>query len=227
MKKTHLLILCILLCIVAFSSYYQQYGFPVFSAKKEKKVIVIDVGHGGTDPGKVSTDGIKEKDINLEIAGYLKDYLIAQDYTVYLTRSTDCGLYNENASNKKSSDLRNRVQFFQEKNAYLVVSLHQNSYSDSFQHGAQTFYHSSGTSSKQLAEIIQASLLNIDNTNTRTAKSSDSYYILKNSSMPAVIVECGFLSNPEETAKLTDPNYQKKLAYAISLGICEYDNTAD
>ena len=185
------------------------------------------MGHGGTDPGKVSTDGIKEKDINLEIAGYLKDYLIAQDYTVYLTRSTDCGLYNENASNKKSSDLRNRVQFFQEKNAYLVVSLHQNSYSDSFQHGAQTFYHSSGTSSKQLAEIIQASLLNIDNTNTRTAKSSDSYYILKNSSMPAVIVECGFLSNPEETAKLTDPNYQKKLAYAISLGICEYDNTAD
>ena len=227
MKKTHLLILCILLCIVAFSSYYQQYGFPVFSVKKEKKVIVIDVGHGGTDPGKISTDGTKEKDINLEIAGYLKDYLIAQDYTVYLTRNTDCGLYNENASNKKSSDLRNRVQFFQEKKAFLVVSIHQNSYSDPLQHGAQTFYNSFGTSAKQLAENIQASLLSIDNTNTRTAKSSDSYYILKNSSMPAVIIECGFLSNPEETAKLTDPNHQKKLAYAISLGICEYDNTAD
>lgn len=227
MKKTYLLILCILLCIVAFSSYYQQYGLPVFSFRKEKKIIVIDVGHGGTDPGKVSTNGIKEKDINLEIAGYLKDYLIAQDYTVYLTRNTDCGLYNENASNKKSSDLRNRVQFFQEKKAFLVVSIHQNSYSDPLQHGAQTFYNSSGTSAKQLAENIQASLLSIDNTNTRTAKSSDSYYILKNSSMPAVIIECGFLSNPEETAKLTDPNYQKKLAYAISLGICEYDNTAD
>lgn len=224
MKKRYLLILCILLCIIAFSCYFQQYDFPVFSTKKEKKVIVIDVGHGGNDPGKVSADGTQEKDVNLEIAGYLKDYLIAQDYTVYLTRETDCGLHDENASNKKTSDLRNRIQFFQAKNASLVVSIHQNSYSDTLQHGAQTFYHSTSEPSKQLAETIQASLLKIDNTNTRTAKSSDSYYILKNSSMPAVIVECGFLSNLEETAKLTDPNYQKKLAYAISLGVCEYDN---
>lgn len=227
MKKCFLPILFTILCFIACSSYVQQYGFPVFSNKKEKKVIVIDVGHGGSDPGKVSTDGTKEKDVNLQIASYLKDYLIAQDYTVYLTRNTDCGLHDENASNKKTSDLRNRIQFFQDKNASLVVSIHQNSYSDSLQHGAQTFYYSSSTPSKQLAETIQSSLLNIDNTNTRTAKSSDSYYILKNSSMPAVIVECGFLSNSEETARLTDPNYQKKLAYAISLGICEYDNTAN
>lgn len=225
MNKYYLFIICALICLISFFSLLHHNHFPVFSSKEEAKTIVIDVGHGGNDPGKVSADGTQEKDINLEIAGYLRDYLIAQDYTVYLTRETDCGLYDENASNKKTSDLRNRILFFQEKNATLVVSIHQNSFSDSIQHGAQTFYYSTSEPSKQLAEIIQDSLLKIDSTNTRTAKSSDSYYLLKNSSMPAVIVECGFLSNPEETAKLTDPNYQKKLAYAISLGVCEYNNT--
>ncbi len=185
---------------------------------------MIDVGHGGIDPGKVSGDGIQEKDVNLEIAKYLKDYLIAQDYTVYLTRETDCGLYDEGASNKKTSDLKNRILFFQERKASLMISIHQNSYHDTIQHGAQTFYYTTSDSGKLLAETIQTSLLKLDNTNTRTAKSSDSYYLLKNVSIPAVIVECGFLSNPNETAKLTDSNYQKKLAYAISLGICEYNN---
>lgn len=226
MNKLYLYITCALICLISFFSLLYHNHLPVFSTKKENKTIVIDVGHGGNDPGKVSTDGIQEKDVNLEIAGYLKDYLIAQDYTVYLTRETDCGLHDANASNKKTSDLKNRVLFFQEKNASLVVSIHQNSYSDTIQHGAQTFYYSTSEPGKQLAECIQKSLLKMDDTNTRTEKSSDSYYLLKNSTMPAVIVECGFLSNPEETAKLTDPNYQKKLAYAISLGICEYDNQA-
>lgn len=225
MKKSYFLIFSIILCIIASFSFYQHYGFPVFSLEKEKKVIVVDVGHGGSDPGKVSADGIREKDVNLEIAQYLKDYLIAQDYIVYLTRETDCGLYDENVSNKKTSDLNNRIQFFKEKNADYVVSIHQNSYPDTTPHGAQTFYFSTSETSKAFAESIQDSLLTIDNTNTRTAKSSDSYFLLKHSSMPAVIIECGFLSNPEETAKLTDPNYQKQLAYAISLGICAYDNS--
>lgn len=224
MNKQSLYITCIFVCILTFISLSHHNHFAVFSEKKEGKVIVIDVGHGGNDPGKVSGNGIQEKDINLQIAKYLKDYLIAQDYTVYLTRETDCGLYDEDASNKKSSDLKNRIRFLEEKKATLMVSIHQNSYPDSIQHGAQTFYYSANKSGKSLAERIQSSLLELDNTNTRTAKSSDSYYLLKNASMPAVIVECGFLSNPDETAKLTDPNYQKRLAYAISLGICTYDN---
>lgn len=223
MKKNILPLLCTIICLISLWSFLNHYGYPVFVQKKDKKTIVIDVGHGGNDPGKVSSKGIEEKNVNLEIANYLQDYLIAQDYIVYLTRETDCGLYDENASNKKSSDLRNRIQFFEDKNATLVVSIHQNSFSDPLQHGAQTFYFTGSESSKQLATSIQSALLKIDGTNTRTEKSSDSYYLLKNSSMPTVIVECGFLSNPEETAKLTDPNYQKKLAYAISLGICTYD----
>lgn len=225
MKKYYMFIISVILCIIASVSFFEHYGFPVFSTNKEKQVIVIDVGHGGTDPGKVSASGIEEKDVNLQIALFLKDYLIAQDYIVYLTRETDCGLYDDNVSNKKTSDLNNRIRFFNDKNAAYMVSIHQNSYPDTIQHGAQTFYFTNSEVSKAFAESIQTSLLKIDNTNTRSAKSSDSYFLLKHSSMPAVIVECGFLSNPEEAARLTDPNYQKQLAYAICMGVCTYDST--
>lgn len=225
MKKNIFFLFSIIICFISLCTFINSYGFPAFSLKKDKKTIVIDVGHGGNDPGKVSSSGIEEKDVNLEIASYLKDYLIAQDYIVYLTRDTDCGLYDENASNKKTSDMRNRIQFFNDKNAVLVVSIHQNSFPDPLQHGAQTFYYTNSEESKQLATAIQNALLKMDQTNTRTEKASDSYYLLKNSSMPTVIVECGFLSNPEETSKLTDSNYQKKLAYSISLGVCAYEKS--
>lgn len=222
MKKKHTSILCLLLCLAAFFSLFHGVHSRVVSSIKNNTVIVIDVGHGGNDPGKVSANGIQEKDINLQIALYLKDYLIAQDYTVFLTRETDRGLYDENVSNKKTSDLNNRIRFFKEKNAACVVSIHQNSYPDTIQHGAQTFYFTGSNDGKSLAETIQNSLLKIDDTNTRMAKSSDSYYLLKHSNVPSVIVECGFLSNPEETSRLTDSNYQKQLAYSICLGICNY-----
>lgn len=190
--------------------------------KTSKTCIVIDVGHGGTDPGKVSTNGTREKDINLKIALFLRDYLIAENYTVFLTRETDCGLYDESASNKKVSDLNNRIQFFKAKNADYVISIHQNSFPDASAHGAQTFYFTGSVEGKAFAESIQESLLKTDDTNTRLAKSSNSYYLLKHSTVPSIIVECGFLSNPAETAKLTDENYQKKIANAITLGINNY-----
>lgn len=217
--------LSLLLFLIASLVLYNHYGQIAVTAFKNKTVIVIDVGHGGSDPGKVSADGTKEKDVNLQIAHYLKDYLIAQDYTVYLTRETDKGLYDENVANKKVSDLNNRIQFFKEKKAACVVSIHQNSFPNEAQHGAQTFYYTGSKDGENLAASIQKSLLTIDSTNTRKEKSSDSYYLLKHSDVPSVIVECGFLSNPEETAKLTDSNYQKKIAYSISLGICTYFKT--
>ena len=222
MKKNYMLVLSFYLCLIALLTLYKNYSSPAFSQNKDKKIIVIDVGHGGSDPGKVSSDGIKEKDVNLQIALYLKDYLIAQDYTVYMTRETDCGLYDSNVRNKKTSDLNNRIRFFKDKNASCVISIHQNSYPDTVQHGAQTFYFTGSAEGKLFAEAVQASLLKFDETNTRQIKSSDSYYLLKHSPVPSVIVERGFLSNPEETAKLTDTNYQKQLAYAISLGVCSY-----
>ena len=222
MKQRYMVFISFLLCVTAIAALYNHYGLPAFSSTRSGKIIVIDVGHGGSDPGKVSATGVEEKNVNLQIAMYLKEYLTAQDYTVYLTRETDCGLYDEHVSKKKTSDLNNRIQFFKEKNADFIVSIHQNSYPDTIQHGAQTFYFTGSETGKAFAETVQESLLQFDETNTRQAKASSTYYLLKHSSAPAVIIECGFLSNPDETMKLTDPNYQKELAYAIGMGICRY-----
>lgn len=222
MKRFVITCLSLFLCLIAVFGIIREYSLKTAASHRNNTVIVIDVGHGGSDPGKVSTNGIREKDINLQIALYLKDYLIAQDYTVFLTRETDCGLYDDNVSNKKVSDLNNRIQFFKEKNADYVISIHQNSYPDTAPHGAQVFYFSGSEEGKDFAQTVQNSLLSIDASNKRKEKASDSYYLLKHSHVPAVIVECGFLSCPEEAAKLTDSNYQKDLAYAICMGICNY-----
>lgn len=194
----------------------------VFSPKNSKAVVVIDVGHGGMDPGKVSEDGTREKDINLQIARCLRDYLIAQDYTVYMTRETDCDLSDSGASGKKSSDMRNRVAFITDHQADYVISIHQNSFPDASSHGAQVFYYDGSHKGKHMANYIQNALLDMDDTNKRQAKSNGDYYILKKSDVPTVIVECGFLSNKKETASLKDTNYQKQLAYAICMGFCNY-----
>lgn len=103
-----------------------------------------------------------------------------------------------------------------------MISIHQNSYPDTIQHGAQTFYYEGREEDKNFAQYVQDSLLAFDPSNTRQIKSNTSYYILKNAQVPSILIECGFLSNPEETANLTDPNYQKQIAYAIAIGTCRY-----
>lgn len=222
MKKYVFIYSCFLLFLIAVFPFCHKLSKQVVALHRNKTTIVIDVGHGGSDPGKVGIQGIKEKDVNLAIARYLKDYLIAEDYTVYMTRETDQGLYDESVSNKKKSDLSNRIQFVQEKNASCMISIHQNSYPDTIQHGAQTFYYEGREEDKNFAQYVQDSLLTFDPSNTRQIKSSTSYYILKNAQVPSILIECGFLSNPEETANLTDPNYQKQIAYAIAIGTCRY-----
>ena len=222
MKKYVFIYSCFLLFLIAVFPFCHKLSKQVVALHRNKTTIVIDVGHGGSDPGKVGIQGIKEKDVNLAIARYLKDYLIAEDYTVYMTRETDQGLYDESVSNKKKSDLSNRIQFVQKKNASCMISIHQNSYPDTIQHGAQTFYYEGREEDKNFAQYVQDSLLTFDSSNTRQIKSSTSYYILKNAQVPSILIECGFLSNPEETANLTDPNYQKQIAYAIAIGTCRY-----
>ncbi|CCX88672.1 n-acetylmuramoyl-L-alanine amidase [Clostridium sp. CAG:590] len=222
MKKYVFIYSCFLLFLIAVFPFCHKLSKQVVALHRNKTTIVIDVGHGGSDPGKVGIQGIKEKDVNLAIARYLKDYLIAEDYTVYMTRETDQGLYDESVSNKKKSDLSNRIQFLQKKNASCMISIHQNSYPDTIQHGAQTFYYEGRDEDKNFAQYVQDSLLAFDPSNTRQIKSNTSYYILKNAQVPSILIECGFLSNPEETANLTDPNYQKQIAYAIAIGTCRY-----
>lgn len=219
------LLLAVFLFLIAVILYFHLPITEVFQTSREAKIIVIDVGHGGFDPGKVSADDLLEKDINLAIALRLKPYLEAQDCQVYLTREEDCSLCDEASSDKKQSDMRNRVAYVEQINPDLMISIHQNSFSSSKEHGAQTFYYHTSDNSQLLAECIQCSLVEIaDPENTRLAKSNDSYYILKNVSCPAVIVECGFLSNPTESALLNTEIYQDKIAYAISIGVRTYLN---
>ena len=192
---------------------------------KEKPCVVIDAGHGGADPGKVGVDGSLEKDINLKIAKKLAEFLTAADVEVVLTRETDAGLYDENVSNKKVQDMKNRVALIEEKKPALTVSIHQNSYHEEYVHGAQVFYYGGSQESKALAERIQQVLAaEIDPDNARQAKANDSYYLLKKTSSPIVIVECGFLSNYEEAQKLSSELYQEKTAWAIHLAIMNYLN---
>ncbi len=188
--------------------------------------VVIDAGHGGVDPGKVSVDGSLEKDINLAIARKLQRFLEMADVEAVMTREADAGLYDENASNKKVQDMKNRVGIIEEKKPQLTVSIHQNSYHEEYVHGAQAFYYEGSEESRELAEKIQqVMMLELYKDNTRQAKANDSYYLLKKTSSPIVIVECGFLSNYEEAQKLSSEYYQEKLAWAIHIAILQYINS--
>ena len=193
---------------------------------QERPSVVIDAGHGGADPGKVSVDGSLEKDINLQIALKLQKFLQMEDVDVILTRDSDMGLYDENASNKKVQDMKNRVAIIEEEQPALTVSIHQNSYHEEYVHGAQVFYYANSEKSKELAERIQQVMaLQLDKDNARQAKANDSYYLLKKTSSPIVIVECGFLSNYEEAQKLASELYQEKVAWAIHLAIMQWLNS--
>ncbi|MBR1740320.1 MAG: N-acetylmuramoyl-L-alanine amidase, partial [Lachnospiraceae bacterium] len=192
-------------------------------AKSVKPVVVLDPGHGGIDPGKVGVSGSYEKDINLSIAKCLKKYLEKKKVSVVMTREEDAGLYTEGDRNKKSADMRARMELMNQPEVALIVSIHQNSFTSPGSKGAQVFYHALSEKGERFANRLQEILISeVDAENHRQAKANDSYYILKKSEKTAVIVECGFMSNPEEEKMLLEPEYQEKLAQAIGKGILEY-----
>lgn len=197
--------------------------FTVGSVKETKGVVVIDSGHGGSDPGKIGIHQEKEKDINLQIAKKLKDYLEKQGVTVWMTRETDQDLTGENGENSKVEDLKKRCSQIQAWNPDCVISIHQNSYPDASIRGAQVFYYEDSTEGKNLAEILQEQLVeDLDKTNHRKAKGNKTYYMLKKTEATIVIVECGFLSNDREASLLSKKNYQEKVAEAIGKGTVRY-----
>lgn len=198
----------------------------VLGQQKDGKIcIVIDAGHGGRDPGKEADNGVEEKVINLQIAVRLKKLLEAQGIRVVLTRKDDNGLYEENDDNKKVQDMRKRCEIIAEAMPVFTISIHQNSYTEEYVKGAQTFYYGQSPEGKALAEQIQASLIQrLDQENHRVPKANNSYYMLKRTPSPTVIVECGFLSNQEEAALLQTEDYQEKAAWAIHMGVMQYLN---
>ncbi len=191
---------------------------------KSRACVVIDAGHGGSDPGKVGINNQLEKEINLKIAEILKDFLQAEGVEVVMTRESDAGLYDEGASNKKVQDMKRRLEIIEKADPVIVVSIHQNSYHEEYVKGAQVFYYTTSESSRQLAEVIQEQLRSLDPDNRREAKGNDSYFLLKKTSKPIVIVECGFLSNREEAEKLSSALFQEKMAWNIHMGIMKYLN---
>lgn len=195
------------------------------AVKPDRYRVVLDAGHGGADPGKIGINGVPEKEVNLQITMLVKQYLEAQDIEVILTRKTDDGLYDEDASNKKVQDMKRRIDTIEEADPVITVSIHQNSYPEEYVRGAQVFYYSNSVQGQKLAQYVQDSLVErVDPQNRRLIKPNDSYYLLKKAPTPIIIVECGFLSNSDEAEKLCDPDYQKRLAWAIHMGILQYLN---
>ena len=191
----------------------------------KQPVVVVDAGHGGNDPGKVAVNGSLEKDINLAIAKRLAWYLEQADVTVIMTRDSDSGLYSPTDSRKKTSDMQRRCQIMNESKADLAVSIHQNSYHDEEIFGGQVFYYADSAPGKRLAERIQKRFdYVLGAENRRQPKANESYYLLLHAECPAVIVECGFLSNWREASLLGDEEYQDRMAYTIHMGILEYLN---
>ena len=180
--------------------------------------VAIDAGHGGWDPGKTAANGLNEKDINLDIAQKTADFLEEAGADVYITRTSDSAL-----GESKRSDMKKRIDIIEDSRADIMISIHQNSYPSEKAKGAQVFYFKKSEKGHMLADCIQKSLIQcLDEKNTRTAKENNNYYVLKNTEIPSVIIECGFLSNPEEEKLLNTEKYRLKTAWAIFDGILTY-----
>lgn len=189
------------------------------------KVIALDAGHGGADGGAVSRQGIIEKDLNLAIVLYLRDYLQQAGALVLLTREGDYDLASPGTrgySRRKTEDLLQRAGRVRERKADLTISIHMNSIPSPLWSGAQTFYHPKNSESKRLASVIQREFREILGNTKRVAKTADTVYLLKTLDMPTVLIEVGFLSHPEEARLLADERYQRKVAAAIYRGILRY-----
>lgn len=183
--------------------------------------IVLDAGHGGRDGGSVGVNGTIEKEINLKYTLALKEKLVSAGYRVELTRKTDDGLYLESAKNKKMSDLNARMEIIKRANPNLVISIHMNSFSSQSAHGASTYYRSGDESGQIVSDLIQQSLNTYLGAPSTKGKVGD-YYILNESYYTAVLIECGFLSNPEEEHLLNTDEYLEKFVDAVYNAILLY-----
>ncbi len=188
-------------------------------------VVVIDAGHGGEDGGAVA-NGIVEKDVNLEIARQLRDMLELSGFRVRMIREDDRSVCDEGADTireKKVSDMKNRLKTAGSDSRNILISIHQNKFRDSKYSGAQIFYASKDPGSKELAGCVRSAVTGLlQPENKREIKPEDNAYLLKNAVVPSIIVECGFISNPEEAALLRDKEYQKKLAFSVLCGFLDY-----
>lgn len=223
MKKVvikHKNFLCVILIFVCLTFVYS--GIVEKSVSRQNGfTIIIDAGHGGRDGGSVGVNGTIEKEINLEYALMLKKKLVAQGYKVELTRKNDDGLYSATAKNKKQSDMNERLSIIKRTNPNLVISIHMNSFVNSSARGSVVYYRNGDGASKTCADLIQKSLYSYCDARIQNSKVGD-YFMLNSSYYTAVLIECGFLSNPEEEKLLNTNAYKEKMTDAISKGVLLY-----
>lgn len=192
-----------------------------------QKTVIVDAGHGGDDGGAIGIDGTVEKDINLDITLKLEKILKFYGFNVIMTRTQDvmtCDDGLDSLRKRKISDIHNRFELMRKNPDAIFISVHQNKFKDSSQHGTQVFYSGNDERSKELAEAIQTSVtLTLQRKNDRVVKKSGSgIYLLYHAKIPAVLVECGFISNSDEVKKLKDESYRMKLAILIADGLLKY-----
>jgi N-acetylmuramoyl-L-alanine amidase len=230
MKKSNVILIGLIfaLLVAIYSLNLGTDTTATTTGNEQQKTIILDPGHGGEDPGKVSGySNLKEKEINLIIANKVKELLVQDNFNVITTREEDKLQYTEGTTNiydKRKQDLTRRKKIMDESGASIVVSIHMNAFPETQYYGAQTFYPPNSDESLKLANSLQNSLKEtVDQTNKREPqKKIDPIVILKDLKTPTTIVECGFLSNAEEEKKLGTDEYQTKLAKAIAVGIKNY-----
>ena len=206
------------LCLILGIGIYLGIGsIGVISTSTTNRTVIIDAGHGGEDPGAIGSNGTLEKDINLNIALKLQQFIEQNGGVVFMTRVDDAKM-----EGSKRNDMQLRKKLRDNEDGDIFISIHLNSFPGPGCNGAQTFY-ADDEQSKALAEKIQKNMVELlDENNTRIAKKLTDVYLLKKVNIPSVIVECGFLSNSKEEKMLADETYQSKIAMSIYLGINEY-----
>ena len=212
----------LLVCVKIYSA--TATAFAEQDKMERDTCIVIDPGHGGEDGGAVSCTGTPESTYNLDISCRLKDLLNLLGYETAMIRETDISVYTkgDTLAQKKASDLKERVNLVNETDGAVLISVHQNYFSDSQYSGAQVFY-AKTDGSKELAEELQAEFVaKLNPGSRRQAKKSSGIYLMDRIQCPGILVECGFLSNPQEEKKLKDSSYQKVLCSVIAATVSRY-----
>ena len=214
--------------LIVLSLILSIFAIVTFGAGDNEIKVIVDAGHGSPDGGAVGVTGVIEKDINLAISMKLAEVLEGKGYTVIMTRTGDNGIYDsdsETIREMKKSDMNARLNIMKKSGADLFVSIHMNSFTQKSAKGLHVFYASNHKEVKDLAEEIQNGIFEVTGAKTHAVKTADErLFLMKNPPIPAILVECGFLSNPEEEKKLTSEDYQSRLAWAIGDAIDMYYN---
>lgn len=232
-KIPHTLVFLACFIVAALAISIRNGSVPAVStaAVNERKTIVIDSGHGGADGGCVGVNGCIEKDINLAIAKDLEALLKLSGFNVVMTRSEDVSIHDEGVEglrNQKVSDMENRLEIIKSYPDAMFISIHQNQYTEPEYFGAQMFYTTNNTGNFKLAQLMQESFRELQPENDREIKLIDNdLYLFKNTNQPAILAECGFLSNGDDAANLSDSEYQKKVAFTLYKGVMRYYGSAE